>query len=253
MATDDSCYEQMRLLLLADAEIYQRFMNDVLQLLKLEQFKLNRAEPRVPIIYGIDFVNKLAIDWIGCYKMFRMRPHVFEYLHDVLVQSYGLKSTDNMSSREALGMTLWMLGGPQSVVTVQIIFGRSPATVIAKFGEIIACLVKLANHNVCPKDTTYSTTPRVVAEHIYGKCFENAIGALDGTHVKVCVSGDQVTKYVNRKNETSQNVLAIVDFDRRFTFMVAGVPGSVHDAKVLQGAQEKYGPKFPHPPAGMKL
>jgi hypothetical protein len=39
--------------------------------------------------------------------MFRMNKHVFDRLHNVLVESYGLKGTKRMSSVEALGMFLY--------------------------------------------------------------------------------------------------------------------------------------------------
>jgi hypothetical protein len=37
----------------------------------------------------------------------------------------------------------------------------------------------------------------------------------------------------------------------RFTFIVAGWPGSVHDMRVFKDAIDKYGDKFPHPPQGI--
>ena len=42
--------------------------------------------------------------------------------------------------------------------------------------------------------------------------------------------------YHNRKGYTSQNVLAIVDFALKFTYIVAGWEGLVHDARVLDDA-----------------
>jgi len=58
-----------------------------------------------------------------------MNPHVFEMLHDLLVQSYGLKSTSRMSSREALGIFLWMVGPPESVRQVEDKFTGSMETI----------------------------------------------------------------------------------------------------------------------------
>ena len=46
-------------------------------------------------------------------------------------------------------------------------------------------------------------------------------------------------------------MLAVCDFDMRFTFVLAGWPGSVHDMRVFNDALEKFGDKFPHPPLGM--
>ena len=87
-----------------------------------------------------------------------------------------------------------------------------------------------------------------VANHRSAPAFNNAIGAIDGTHVKVVVPFSKAGQYINRQNEKTQNVLAICDFDRRFTFVATGIPGSAHDWTVLQQAILKYGPHFPHPP-----
>ncbi|KAL6847181.1 hypothetical protein ACP4OV_023034 [Aristida adscensionis] len=64
---------------------------------------------------GIEWVEKTLSNPTSCYNMFRMNPPIFEKLHDILVRSYGVKSTSRMSSREALGIFLWMVGPPESV------------------------------------------------------------------------------------------------------------------------------------------
>jgi hypothetical protein len=48
------------------------------------------------------------------YKMFRMSVEIFMALHDLLISTYGLTSTNNVSSIELLAMFLWIVGGPQS-------------------------------------------------------------------------------------------------------------------------------------------
>ena len=59
------------------------------------------------------------------------------------------------------------------------------------------------------------------------------------------------TAYRNsRKGFTSQNVLAIVDFDMKFTYIVAGWEGSVHDAWVLRDAMSDPAFLFPKPLRG---
>ena len=42
-----------------------------------------------------------------------------------------------------------------------------------------------------------------------------------------------------RKNSTTQNVLAAVDFNLRFTYVLAGWEGSAHDALILADALER--------------
>ena len=121
-------------------------------------------------------------------------------------------------------------------------------TVSRKFHEVLSCVTQLAKDIICPKDPTFSSVHKKVANHRSALAFNNAIGAIDGTHVKVIVPFSKAGQYINRRNEKTQNVLAICDFDRRFTFVATGIPGSAHDWTVLQQAILKYGPHFPHPP-----
>jgi hypothetical protein len=74
------------------------------------------------------------------YDMFRMHRPCFDSLHDTLVENYGLKGSNRMCSEEALGMYLWILGGPQSVTQVQNRFKRSRETINRKFVEVLYCV-----------------------------------------------------------------------------------------------------------------
>jgi hypothetical protein len=67
------------------------------------------------------------------------------------------------------------------------------------------------------------------------------------------VPTEKVVQYTGRKGITTQDVLAVRDFDMRFTFVVAGWPGSIHDMRVFNDAREKFGNNFPHPPEGMHV
>jgi hypothetical protein len=64
------------------------------------------------------------------------------------------------------------------------------------------------------------------------------------------VPTEEVVNHTCRHGYTSQNVLAICDFDMRFTFLVVGWPGSAHDTRVLNHALINFGDEFPIPPTG---
>ena len=45
--------------------------------------------------------------------------------------------------------------------------------------------------------------------------------------------------------------MAVCDFDTRFTFVVNGWPGSVHDTRILMDTLVTYKDQFPHAPEDM--
>ena len=57
--------------------------------------------------------------------------------------------------------------------------------------------------------------------------------------MRASVSIDMEPSFRGRKSYASQNVMAAVDFDLRFTYVLAGCEGSAHDALVLRDALER--------------
>jgi hypothetical protein len=65
------------------------------------------------------------------------------------------------------------------------------------------------------------------------------VGAIDGTHVLGRVPRHMQPTFMGRKHTMTQNVLATVDWDLRFTYVLAGWEGSAHDAMILADALER--------------
>lgn len=104
-----------------------------------------------------------------------------------------------------------------------------------------------------PRDPQFRTVHQRLKGARFTPYFDNCIGAIDGTHVTVVVPTAKVVQYTGRGGYTSQNVLVICDFDMRFTIVVVGWLGSVHDMRVFNDALRKYADKFPHPPPGLHI
>jgi hypothetical protein len=64
--------------------------------------RLPYAPRKLHLVTGLQWVEEKEQDSEDFYAMFRMRRSVFHTLHDLLVEKYGLKSTCNISSKEAL-------------------------------------------------------------------------------------------------------------------------------------------------------
>ena len=67
--------------------------------------------------------------------------------------------------------------------------------------------------------------------------FQDAIGAIDGTHIACVPSADTRDAARNRKGFTSQNCLMCCDFDMLFTYVLSGWEGSVPDATIYYDAR----------------
>ncbi|WVZ95146.1 hypothetical protein U9M48_040947 [Paspalum notatum var. saurae] len=246
----DSSDEEVLQLLNEDAKHEKQVMETIFFFGMYHDTYMHKSRRRTSPESGHEWVMRNIADETECYKMFRMTLPMFYRLHDLLVQSYGLKSTSKSNSMEALGMFLWMVGASQSVRQVDNRLQRSPETVHRNFGNVLKCLVKLAADIIRPVDPDFKTVHRRLQCPRFRPHFNDCIGAIDGTHVEVVVTNDKKVQYLCRKGHTTQNVLAVVDFEMRFTFVLAGWPGSVHDMRVFNDAINKYKKRFPHPPLG---
>jgi hypothetical protein len=59
---------------------------------------------------------------------------------------------------------------------------------------------------------------------------------MDGCHVPASVPETMAGPYWNRKGMLSQNVLGVVDFNMKFTYIMVGWEGSAHNSRVLGSA-----------------
>ncbi|KAF8400294.1 hypothetical protein HHK36_013591 [Tetracentron sinense] len=60
--------------------------------------------------------------------------------------------------------------------------------------------------------------------------------AIDGTHVRASVPIALQARFRGRKEGTTQNVLAVVSFDLKFMYVLAGWEGLAHDSRILDDA-----------------
>jgi hypothetical protein len=202
---------------------------------------------------GLEWVQQKLANETACYKMFRMTPVILYKLHDLLTEEYGLKSTTKSTSIEALGMFLWIVGAPQSVRQAEDRFERSLDTVHNIFYRVLQSVLKLADEIIKPRDPEFRTRHPRLRNHRFHPEFKNCIGAIDSTHIPLVVPTDKFVQHLCRKGCTTQNVMAVCDFDMIFTFVLAGWPGSVHDMRVFDDAMTTYNNVFPHPPIGTHL
>jgi hypothetical protein len=66
--------------------------------------------------------------------------------------------------------------------------------------------------------------------------FEDALGAVDGTHISSTIPENDEDPYRNRKGGLSQNVMAVCNFDMYFLYVLPGYEGSAADGTVYTEA-----------------
>jgi hypothetical protein len=149
-----------------------------------------------------------------------------------------------------LGLFLWICGAPQSLRHAEDRFCRSLETCSRKFNKVLNSVNKLASDIIRPLDPEFTCVHPRLQSPRFSPFFDNCIGAIAGTNIPVVVPTTKVVQHTGRHGYTSLNVMAICDFDMRFTFVVAGWPGSFCDIRVFKDEIGKYGDRFPHPPEG---
>ncbi|XP_016196069.1 uncharacterized protein LOC107637139 [Arachis ipaensis] len=128
-----------------------------------------------------------------CCSMFRMEKDVFKRLCYDLKTNYGLCASRRISAAEMLAMFLFVLGGGNSNKSTKEWFQHSGETISRKFEEVLQVVCKMAIDIIQPKDRDFK---------------EDAIGAIDGTHVPMIVSTEDQIRFIGRKGIPTQNVMA---------------------------------------------
>jgi hypothetical protein len=104
------------------------------------------------VFNGLSELWRIVTTALTC---FRMRRTVFRRLHDTLVENYGLLPSRGVSTMEALGIFLWVCGGPQSFRQIRNKFGHSLETISRKYSEVLNALYKMSSDIIKPKDPNF--------------------------------------------------------------------------------------------------
>lgn len=201
--------------------------------------------PPIPKLTGAQWMQLNLHDPQRCINNLRMDPDTFMNLHREL-GAFGLKSTRDCGSIEALGLCIWTCAHGSAVREAQDRFERSLDTVSRKVSAVANVLFTWAQTVIVASDPQYGQVSAALGK--YAPWFDGCIGAIDGTHVPVEVNREAKVDFIDRKGDVSINVCAVVDMHGVFTYVGAGKAGACHDMHVLQDCQNDA--RFPHPPPG---
>jgi hypothetical protein len=143
-----------------------------------------------------------------------------------------------MGIAEQVAIFLWVVGHNTSNRQTMERFQHSGDTISTIFHLVLKALMCLAPDFVYLPHSN-SWPPEVRENSKFFPYFKDCIGALDGSHIPALVPANLVTAYRNRKGFTSQNILAVCNFDMTFSYILSGWEGSAHDGRVLKDALSK--------------
>ncbi|XP_072150600.1 protein ALP1-like [Setaria viridis] len=175
-------------------------------------------------------------DDVHCVNLLKMRRAPFFQLCDLFRSRELVLDSIHATVEEQVAMFLHVVGHNQRFRVINMTFRRSPETISRFFHQVLYAVGELRNELIVPPST--SVHPRIFGSRRWNPYFKDCIGAIDGTHVLARVPLKMQAAFRGRKHTVTQNVLAAVDFDLRFTYVLAGWEGSAHDALILSDALE---------------
>lgn len=166
-----------------------------------------------------------------CKEQLRMDRSCFDKLCHVLVAKGGLVTTRNVTVLEIVAFFLHTLAHDLKNRTIGVVFTRSGETVSRQFHTVLKAVMKIGKLYIKQVDSsvTYDGDNK-------WKWFEGALGALDGTLIKMTVRVEDRPRYRDRKGDITTNVLATCDPSLRFNYVLPGWEGSASDPRILGDA-----------------
>ncbi|XP_047981013.1 uncharacterized protein LOC125222437 isoform X2 [Salvia hispanica] len=153
-----------------------------------------------------------------CIAKLRMDCHTFGKLCRILKERGGLTV-----GNRAVGFEFWRSGGTVSYYVNKVL------------GAVLSLhSILLSKPTPVPEDCT---------DHRW-RWFKGCLGALDGTHINVLVSGADKPRYRTRKGQIATNTLAVCDRHMQFVYLLPGWEGSAGDSRVLRDANQGGGSQF---------
>ncbi|KAJ1695569.1 hypothetical protein LUZ63_012267 [Rhynchospora breviuscula] len=173
-----------------------------------------------------------------CYDNYRISTANFYLLCDEL-KSKGLECNGDVIIEEHLAMFLQMVGQGATMRKLTEDFQHSEETVWRCIRKVLHCVLLMKSDYIKLPAADAPVHPRVKQPQFLP--FKDALGAIDGTHINAFPESDEAFKerWRNRKGNMTQNVMAVVDFNGYFLYVVAGWEGSAHDNLILRRAIER--------------
>lgn len=128
----------------------------------------------------------------------------------------------------------WLVGWKCSTEAVCILIYCGQKGTSRGTQEVLRALLILY-HGVVKLPTLYTPIHRRIADNSkYGPYLRNYVGALNGTHILLFLSKNEVAPFIDRNHHITHKALVACTFDFQFRYVFAVWEGSAIDQRVLQ-------------------
>ncbi|XP_033759538.1 putative nuclease HARBI1 [Pecten maximus] len=131
-------------------------------------------------------------------------------------------------------VTLWYVGGTDSITKIADRFGMSESSVISCRNNIFSELINMTDSFIRWPSIQEMADESQEFERRNG--FPNIIEAVDGTHIEIKAPTSHPQSYVNRKGYHSIQLQCVCRCNMAFSHVFTGYPGSFHDARLLKNS-----------------
>ena len=154
-------------------------------------------------------------------------------MFQMLIENFGFQIKQSAIPLEKKVLsTLWVLANQESFRSVADRFNMSKGTLHSLCMDVCHVLVQNQNEHV-KWPNNYEDVADAFEQR---RGFPGVIGAIDGTHIPLVGVGKDRASFINRKGFLSLQLQATCTSDLKFTDLVCGWPGSVHDARVFRNS-----------------
>lgn len=148
---------------------------------------------------------------------------------------------------EVLMFVHWLAHGISYVLTTHA-FDIPKSTVHRAVHKIARRIRKAKNRVICfPPENTLEEVGRGFARLARHECFSKAVGAIDGSHIRIKPPKKNKKCYYNYKSFHSIQLQAICDSEGKFLDIFVGYPGSAHDTRILRNSPVYHKSLYPPP------
>jgi hypothetical protein len=172
------------------------------------------------------------------HRVTRLSIPQFLKLQEWLGTHTSLRGTESISIGQKLLIFLNFCGPGTTFRQLAEHTAHSLATISRIFEEVLLAMTYLHKEFVT-LPSAHSVPYGIMGKPKLAPYFSDCYGAVDGSLIPAWIKGQDQSPWRCRKNFLAQNVMAAMNFEEYFVFVLPGWEGSAHDSRVISDAIAK--------------